>query len=184
MSHLLVDAPEGEILRVGEKAPDFVLDTESEKKWRLSEQFGQVTALLFYPQNETLVCNRQLCSVRDNWQNYLETKASIVAISPGTPEEHRKFSDRHYLPLPILADVDRTVTKTYCEHWFFPVRLIRGVIVIDAKGILRYRQIMLRVFRPTDSSVIQSILAARTDFIYDHFEHLIGEAREKNKQFL
>jgi len=171
-------------LKIGDKAPDFVIKTETEKDWRMSGQFGNVTALLFYPKNETLVCTRQMCSVRENWTDYLETKANIVAVSPGTTEEHKFFSQRHRLPLSILADADRNITKIYCRHWLLPVQLVRGVVVIDAHGIIRYRQIMPRAFRPTDKSVISAIRAARTDFIYEHFEHILSESREKNKHFL
>lgn len=73
---------------VGEKAGDFVLKNQTGENWRLSDYLGQVVALLFYPKNETLVCTKQLCSVRDNWTDYLETKAVVVGISPATVEEH------------------------------------------------------------------------------------------------
>ena len=178
------DSLDDSILKVGDHAPDFLLKTESEKDWRMSGQFGNVTALLFYPKNETLVCTRQMCSVRDNWTDYLETKANIVAVSPGTTEEHKKFSQRHRLPLSILADADREITKIYCQHWLLPIQFVRGVIVIDAHGIVRYRQIMMRAFRPTDKSVISSIRAARTEFIYEHLDHILNESREKNKHFM
>ncbi len=178
------DPADNSILKIGDKAPDFILKNETEKDWRLSGQFGNVTALLFYPKNETLVCTRQMCSVRDNWARYLNTKASIVAVSPGTTEDHLNFSRRHRLPIPILADADRSITKIYCEHWLFPIRFVRAVVVIDARGFIRCRQVMLRAFRPIDSSVIRSIMEARTEFTYEHFDHILNQSREKNKHFL
>ncbi len=162
---------------VGEKAPDFELQTEKGEKWRLSDHLGNVVTLLFYPQDETVVCRRQLCSVRDNWANYLQTKALIVGISPGTIEEHRKFSQQHDLPIPLLADVDRSVTDTYTSHWLYPTFFMRGIVVVDAKGLVRSRKTMLRAFRPTDSSVIASIYAARADSLHEKYDTL----RNKNK---
>ena len=41
-------------VEIGAKAPDFVLRGEKGEEWRLSEQMGHVTALLFYPKNENL----------------------------------------------------------------------------------------------------------------------------------
>ena len=158
---------------IGEKAPDFELQTEKGEKWRLSDHLGNVVTLLFYPQDETLVCRRQLCSVRDNWTDYLQTKALIVGVSPGTIEEHKKFSQQHDLPLPLLADVDRNVTKKYTSHWLYPTFFMRGIVVVDAKGIIRSRKTMLRAFRPTDRSVITSIYAARADFLSDKYSSLI-----------
>jgi len=148
---------------VGEKAPDFELRTEKGEKCRLSAQTGKTVALLFYPKNETLVCTKQLCSVRDNWTEYLETKALVVGISHGGVEEHQDFARRHRLPIPLLADVDRSVTETYNFHWLFPSILTRAVVIVDAKGIIRSRNVMLRAFRPSDRSVITSIYAARAD---------------------
>ena len=110
-----------------------------------------------------MMCTRQLCSVRDNWKSYLDTKAVIVGISPARPKEHNQFSEKRSLPIPLLADEDRAVTKVYGHHWLYPVNLIRAVVVIDAKGMIRNRNIMLRAFRPSDSLLITDIYAARGD---------------------
>ncbi len=150
-------------VEVGAAAPDFVLKDQQNCDWRLSDHLGNVVVLLFYPQNETLVCTRQLCSVRDNWKNYLETKAEIVGISPATPEEHSSFLHKRNLPIPLLADEGRDVTRLYGKHWLYPVNLTRAVVVIDAKGIIRNRDIMLRAFRPSDTRLITDIYAARGD---------------------
>ena len=162
---------------VGEKATDFQLKTHEGEDWRLSDYAGNVVALLFYPKNETLVCTKQLCSVRDYWADYLETKAMVVGVSPGTIDEHSSFARRYELPIPLLADVDRSVTETYSFHWLFPTVLMRGIVIIDAQGFIRDRKVMLRAFRPTDRSVIASIYAARTDLLYDKYNKLKKKRR-------
>lgn len=167
-------------IKIGEKAPDFNLFSNSGEEWRLSEQGGKVTALLFYPQNETLVCTRQLCSVRDNWADYLQTKASVVGISPATIEEHLQFAGHHRLPLPLLADVNRKITGIYGRHWLMPLCFTRAVVIVDAKGIIRDRKVMLRAFRPTDRSVLASIYAARSDLLYEHYETIKDSYRRNN----
>lgn len=174
MSGLLLEEESEQLagVMVGAKAPDFQLQTESGARWRLSEHLGNVIALLFYPKDETLVCTKQLCSVRDNWTDYLETKALIVGVSPGASEQHRVFSQHHRLPIPLLADVNRKVTETYNSHWLFPAIFTRAVVIVDAKGIVRSRKIMLRAFRPTDRSVIASIYAARADLLSEKYNSL------------
>jgi len=149
--------------RIGMPAPDFALPSETGDQWRLSNQSGKIVVLLFYPKNETLVCTKQLCSVRDNWEKYLKTRAVVVGISPGTVEEHRKFSSNHKLPLPLLADENRAVTKLYNQPMFFPLSFLRAVVVIDAKKIIRSRKIMLRAFRPKDAEVLSAIRSAQAD---------------------
>jgi peroxiredoxin Q/BCP len=162
---------------VGSAAPDFELVADNGETWRLSDQLGSVAVLLFYPQDETLVCTRQLCSIRDNWGRYLETKATLVGISPGLPEQHRAFSARRKLPMPLLADAEREVTKVYTSHWLLPVSFTRGVAVVDAKGIVRSVDVMLRAFRPLDEKIISNIYAARGDALNDQYDRLKLKAR-------
>lgn len=157
---------------IGEKAPDFVLNDGAGKEWKLSDQAGSVTVLLFYPQNETLVCTKQLCSVRDNWEAYLETKAVMVGISPPAEQAHTDFAAKHNFPIPLLVDDRRVVTSQFAKHSLFPISFTRAVVVIDAKGIVRSKEVMLRAFRPKDEHVIASIYAARSDAMADRYEKL------------
>ncbi len=173
----------GENVQIGCPAPDFSLKTEIETEWRLSDQLGGVTVLLFYPQNETMVCTKQLCSVRDNWETYLETKATIVGISPATPSEHQAFANSQRLPLQLLADPDRKITRVFGQHWLYPVSLTRAVVVIDAHGIVRNRNIMLRAFRPSDSQLVTDIYTARGDALTDQYETLRDRVMRKTHKY-
>ncbi|QQS33707.1 MAG: redoxin domain-containing protein [Acidobacteriota bacterium] len=158
--------------QIGTKAPDFSLPADNGIEWRLADHRDTVVVLLFYPGNETLVCTRQLCSVRDNWQRYLRTNATIVGISPGTPEEHHEFALKRHLPIPLLADPGRRITRAFAKHWLYPISITRGIVVIDAKGIIRNRDIMLRAFRPSDDHLIRDIYAARGDEMTEKYERL------------
>lgn len=178
---LQTSAGRNSILQIGDCAPDFVLNSTTGGAWRLSEHSGEVVVLLFYPKNETLVCTKQMCSLRDNWTDYLKTKAVVIGVSPGTIEEHKEFSQRHLLPIPILADASREITKIYCRHPLLPVGTTRAVVIVNAKGIVSYRKVMFRAFRPTDKSVIASIYAARTEAIVERSLGIIKKANEKNK---
>ena len=179
MRSLLLDEDISDELdvEVGKKAPDFALLNQKGEEWKLSLHLGRVIALLFYPQNETLVCNRQLCSVRDQWQNYIETKALVVGISPASVNNHQSFTNKYKLPLPILADESGEVTSLYSKHWLMPVNFTRAVIVINAEGIICSRNIMLRVFRPADCLVISAIHAARAEELNNNYESIAARFR-------
>ncbi len=164
------------VAQIGKKAPDFALNDEKGNVWQLSDYLGQVTAILFYPKNETLVCTKQLCSLRDNWSGYLETKAVVVGVSPGTVEEHQEFAKRYRLPLPLLVDVEKKITEIFSKHWLYPISFTRGIVVIDAKGIIRTKKIMLRAFRPTDRSIITAIHAARADALHESYESILNKS--------
>ena len=149
-------------LSVNEPAPDFTLKDGNGDDWRLSDQRGKVVVLLFYPGDETPVCTRQMCSVRDRWDDYLATGAEVVGISGDSVESHKKFAEHHNLPLRLLSDSERAVAKLYGAESFIPGRVARAVFVIDAKGILRYRDVRpIGLFKPKDDATIAAIRAAQ-----------------------
>ena len=149
-------------LAVNEPAPDFLLKDGNGAEWRLSDHRGKVVVLLFYPGDETPVCTRQMCSVRDRWEDYRETGAEVVGISSDSVESHRKFAEHHDLPLRLLSDPDREVAKKYSAISLIPGRVARSVFVIDAKGILRYSDVRpIGLFKPKDDATIAAIRAAQ-----------------------
>ncbi|HEV8140426.1 MAG TPA: peroxiredoxin [Pyrinomonadaceae bacterium] len=148
--------------RSGSKAPDFTLRDANNEEWRLSAHRGKVVVLFFYPGDETPVCTRQMCSLRDRWQNYRATGAEIVGISTDSVESHRAFAEHHNLPLRLLSDADRKVADLYGAHSIIPGRLARSVFVIDPDGVVRYRDVRrVGLIRPKDDDVIDAIRDAK-----------------------
>src|SRR6266404_4275476 len=144
--------------QVGDAAPDFTLNDGDSESWRLAAQRGTVVVLLFYPGDETPICTRQMCSVRDRWEDYAATGAEVVGISTNTVDSHKNFAEHHNLPLRLLADVDRKVADLYGALSLIPGKVARSVFVIDAKGVIRYRDVRpLGLFRPKDDDVIRAI---------------------------
>jgi thioredoxin-dependent peroxiredoxin len=151
-------------LTVNEPAPDFTLKDGNGAEWRLGDHRGQVVVLLFYPGDETPVCTKQMCSVRDRWDDYRETGAEVVGISSDSVESHKKFSEHHDLPLRLLSDPDREVARRYGALSLIPGRVARSVFVIDAKGILRYSDVRpIGLFKPKDDATIAAIRAAQKE---------------------
>src|SRR5258705_13859717 len=143
-------------------APDFSLKDGNGDEWRLSDQRGKVVVLLFYPGDETPICTRQLCSVRDRWEDYLATGAEVVGISTDSIESHKKFAEHHDLPLRLLSDTDGKASNLYGARSLIPGKVARSVFVIDAQGILRYSDVRpLGLFRPKDDTTIEAIKAAQ-----------------------
>jgi peroxiredoxin Q/BCP len=141
---------------VGDRAPDFELKDESGRSWRLSDHRGKVVALIFYPKDETTVCTKQMCSMRDRWGDYEETGAEVVGISIGSVESHKSFAEHHNLPQKLLADERGEVARLLDMKSLLGVPK-RAVLVIDADGIIRFRKVVFPVFRPTDDEVIAAI---------------------------
>jgi peroxiredoxin Q/BCP len=148
--------------RPGMTAPDFSLRDGSGSEWRLSDQRGKVVVLLFYPGDETPVCTKQMCSLRDRWEDYSATGAEVVGISTGSIESKKNFAENHSLPLRLLADEAAKVATLYDSKSFFPGRVARSVFVIDANGIIRHRDVRkVGLIRPRDDEILQAISSAQ-----------------------
>jgi peroxiredoxin Q/BCP len=52
----------------------------------LSGARRKVVALFFYPGDESPVCTKQMCSVRDNWARYQQTGAEVVGVNTDSGE--------------------------------------------------------------------------------------------------
>lgn len=63
--------------------------------------------------------------------------ATIVGISAQDLDSHRGFIEKNSLTVPLLADVDKSVAKTYSALGRLGTK--RAVIVIDEQGIVRHR---------------------------------------------
>ncbi len=151
-------------MKKGSTAPEFTLTDGNGNDWTLSDQRGKTIVLLFYPGDNTPVCTKQLCSVRDHWSEYQATGAEVVGISTDSVESHDKFAEKHGLPLRLLADTDRKVSEIYDMKSWLPGRAARGVVVIDGDGKIAYHKAQaVSLFKPSDDEVLAAIMAAKED---------------------
>ena len=125
--------------RVGEPAPDFELDG-TDGRFRLSDHRGERVVLLFYPGDETPVCTKQFCSYAEREDELAALDATVVGISAQDVASHRSFQRAHGIPVPLLADTDRTVAEAYGVAR----RVLgtqRAVFIVDEAGIVQYRHV-------------------------------------------
>ncbi len=145
-------------MKIGENAPDFTLKDGDGNDWKLSEQRGKTVVLLFYPGDNTPVCTKQMCSVRDNWEDYAATGAEVIGISTDSAASHKRFAEKYDLPLTLLSDEKGEVIEKYLVKSWLPGRSARAVVVVDKMGIIRHHQVQsLSVFRPKDDEVLKAI---------------------------
>lgn len=142
-------------LDVGDPAPDFELAGTGGKIYRLSDLRGRNVVLAFYPGDATRVCTAQFCSYRDNSERLDEIDAEVLGISPQSVDSHERWTQERSLNVPLLADEDLTVSKSYgVTGWVGPFAklagleaapggryVMRSIFVIDGEGIVRYRHV-------------------------------------------
>jgi peroxiredoxin Q/BCP len=123
----------------GDPAPDFTL-AGTGGEFKLSDHRGERVVLLFYPGDETPVCTKQFCSYRDRADEMAELDATVVGISSQSLGSHQRFRNHHGLTVPLLADEDKAVAKSYGVT-APALGTRRATVVIDEAGVVRYRHV-------------------------------------------
>ncbi|MBK6349862.1 MAG: peroxiredoxin [Steroidobacteraceae bacterium] len=98
---------------VGKPAPAFKLQDQAGRWHSLADYKGKWVALYFYPKDDTPGCTTQACGFRDNVFAFNREGAVIVGISVDAVASHKEFAAKHGLPFTILADSDKSVTRSY-----------------------------------------------------------------------
>jgi peroxiredoxin Q/BCP len=149
-------------MNIGDTAPDFTLPDGNGNDWTLSEHRGTVVVLMFYPGDDTPVCTKEMCSVRDHWSDYQATGAEVIGISANSVASHEKFAEKYSLPLRLLADEKGEVRDKYGARSVLPGRTARAEFVIDPQGKITYRKIRpIGLFRPADEGILRAIRLAQ-----------------------
>src|SRR5712692_5403582 len=138
-------------LKIGQKAPDFVLPGTSDKIYRLADYLRTGVILAFYPGDFTPVCTRQFCSYRDDGDRIESLGMPMLGVSPQSVSSHERFSDKHDLHVPLLSDTDKKVAKAYGVVGLGGM-IRRSVFLIDREGMIRYKHVALLglTFRDVD----------------------------------
>ncbi len=146
-------------LKIGDKAPDFKLKSDSGQDVTLSSFKGKKVILYFYPADDTAGCTKQACGFRDNYDAIQKAGAVVLGVSPDTVESHIKFIKKYQLNFPLLSDPDHAVAGSYGawgEKTSFGVTregLIRSHAIIDPQGKIADIQIGIKPDASVESAV-------------------------------
>ncbi|MFQ5456113.1 MAG: peroxiredoxin [Nitrospirota bacterium] len=139
-------------VKIGEKVPDFELDTfftdkKDFGKIKLSDlsNRGYWTILFFYPADYTFVCPTELADLQGQYDSIKKEGAEVVAISTDTHFVHlawqtseKLISDIRY---PMGADPTHAVSKIFGVYDEATGLSLRGTFIIDPDGTLAASEI-------------------------------------------
>jgi peroxiredoxin Q/BCP len=100
-------------LSVGDCAPDFRSRDENGQTVTLSELHGKPVLLVFYPGDDTYGCTRQLCEIRDAWDELKNAGVVVLGVNPQNADSHRRFRKKYDFPFSILVDEGQQVARLY-----------------------------------------------------------------------
>ena len=127
-----------ELPRVGDPAPAFRAETTAGQTVDAQEYRGRRAMLLmFYPQDDTPGCTRQMCAARDEGAAYEAAGVDRFGVNDGTLASHHRFVEKYDLDFPLIVDPKAEIAG------LFGVRkenggTARATILIDRDGRIAY----------------------------------------------
>jgi peroxiredoxin Q/BCP len=131
------------MLKVGDKAPDFIVNDQDGDPVKLSDLRGKKVVLYFYPRDLTPGCTAQACNLRDNYKSMQKKGYEILGVSTDNEKSHRKFIEKEKLPFRLLADTEKAIHNSYgtwVEKSMYGRKYMgtaRTTFVIDEHGIIQ-----------------------------------------------
>ena len=131
---------------VGTSAPDFTLMNQDRQPVTLSAERGHPVVLAFFPAAFSSVCQKELCTFRDQLARLNHARAQVYGISVDTFFALKAFHDAQRLTFPLLSDFNKQVIRDYGVFNEDMIGLHgiakRAVFVLDANGLVRYREVL------------------------------------------
>ncbi|MSO27232.1 MAG: peroxiredoxin [Candidatus Nanopelagicales bacterium] len=125
----------------GTKAPEFTLSNQFGEKVSLSDYQGQKNVvLMFYPFAFTGTCTGELCTLRDQYTDFVNDGTVVLSVSCDSPYTLKVFAEQEQLTHPMLSDFwpHGEVSKAYGVFLDEKGFATRGTFIIDKEGIVRW----------------------------------------------
>ena len=130
---------EGHMLKVGDKAPDFTVQTDA-GAIKLSKLKGKPVVVYFYPKDDTPGCTTEAKDFSCLGDAFKAAGVEVIGISPDSVASKAKFRKKHDLTIALGADEDHAIATAYgvwVEKSMYGKTYMgveRATYLIDGKG--------------------------------------------------
>lgn len=136
--------PHSTSLHEGTVAPYFEGFDQYGNFIRSTDYMGKTLVLYFYPKDFTDGCTAQACSLRESYQYFQNNDHVVVGVSADDIDSHKRFSDEHTLPFPLIADTNKSIIYAF-DVWGQKQLagnvydgIVRTTFIIDPDGIIKH----------------------------------------------
>lgn len=143
-------AHENTVAKVGQPAPDFTMATTADlktlsSKASLKDYRGKWLVFFFYPMDFTFVCPTEIRALSDRIEEFHELDAEVLGASTDTVYSHKAWIETprdkngiEGVKFPIASDITKQVARKYGVLIEEEGVALRGLFIIDPKGVLQY----------------------------------------------
>jgi peroxiredoxin len=171
-------------LEVGTSAPNFALPNALGQSVELAQRLRSGPVVLtFYRGAWCPYCNVTLRAFQAALPRFRTHGASVIAISPQTPDRSLSLTEKHSLEFDVLSDVEQSVIRAYRVQFTSPADIkdlyldtfhndlstqtadgswalpIPATFVIDRTGVIRARHVAVDYRTRMDPDDIEAALS-------------------------
>ncbi|MFO0579967.1 MAG: peroxiredoxin [Polyangia bacterium] len=135
-------------VQVARPAPSFKTQALVGREFKtisLEDYRGKWVLLMFYPMDFTFVCPTELVGLNDKHGDFQDRDCVVLGASTDTVYSHLGWvnADQRLstLKYPILADVTKSIARSYGVLLEDQGIALRGTFLIDPNGVLRWMNI-------------------------------------------
>ncbi|WP_027394209.1 peroxiredoxin-like family protein [Aquimarina latercula] len=127
-------------LKTGDKIPEIKLPNAADKNISIQELLvTKKVVLTFYRGGWCPYCNLELQALQAHQDQFEELGATLVAISPETPDNSLNTSEKNNLSFEVLSDIDNKIANEFNLIFTLPKDLIEvykgfGIDLIKSNG--------------------------------------------------
>jgi peroxiredoxin Q/BCP len=127
-------------LKIGDKAPEFLLEISQDKKVSLGDLKGKYIVLYFYPKDDTPGCTLEAIDFNELLNEFNSLNTVVLGISRDDLKSHGKFKDKYNLKFNLGSDIDGQTCSKYSvwvEKSMFGKKymgIARTTFLIDPNG--------------------------------------------------
>ena len=101
------------MLKVGDKAPQFMLLDQDENQISLSDYSNQKVVIWFFPKASTPGWTNQGIGFRDELDKFKKLNIAIIGVSADPPKRQKKFVEKYDFNYPMLCDESHEMLESY-----------------------------------------------------------------------
>ncbi|XP_020350559.1 thioredoxin-dependent peroxide reductase, mitochondrial isoform X1 [Oncorhynchus tshawytscha] len=118
------------------------------KEMSLDDFKGKYLVLFFYPLDFTFVCPTEIISFSDKASEFHDINCEVVGVSVDSHFTHlawintpRKAGGLGNIHIPLLADLNKQVSRDYGILLEGPGIALRGLFIIDPSGVVKHMSV-------------------------------------------
>jgi thioredoxin-dependent peroxiredoxin len=127
-------------LKIGDKAPEFLVKISEDKEYSLEGLKGKYVVLYFYPKDDTPGCTLEAMDFNELLQDFQALNSVVLGVSRDDLKSHNKFKDKYNLKFNLGSDLEGATCSKYAvwvEKSMFGKKYMgvnRATFLIDTQG--------------------------------------------------